>query len=161
MNPASISDIKKQLKEKSQGELIDVVLRLAKYKKENKELLSYLLFDADDEAQFVADMRDEMSESFAVINTSSVFLAKKTIRKVARNAAKVVKFSSIKSTEVELYLHFCRLLQSCPEYIQEHFAIQGIYARHRMKIEKAIDQLHEDVQFDYKQDLQNLTLFLR
>jgi hypothetical protein len=45
MKASSISQIKKELQYVSKEELIEIVLRIGKYKIENKELLSYLLFD--------------------------------------------------------------------------------------------------------------------
>ena len=49
LKPASISQLKQVLRSHSPEELAEFCLRLARYKKENKELLTYLLFDADDE----------------------------------------------------------------------------------------------------------------
>ena len=48
MKAAKVSEIKKDLKRKTQPELLDLCLHLAKFKKENKELLTYLLYEADD-----------------------------------------------------------------------------------------------------------------
>ena len=53
MKPSSISQIQKELTTFDQPQLIDVCMRLAKYKKENKELLSYLLFEEYDENKFI------------------------------------------------------------------------------------------------------------
>ena len=48
MKPEKLTGIKKELSGLSVQQLTDICLRLAKYKKDNKELLNYLLFDADD-----------------------------------------------------------------------------------------------------------------
>src|SRR5207253_2664970 len=47
MTPASLSDIKSALKNYEAKELAELVLRLARYKKENKELLSFLIYHGD------------------------------------------------------------------------------------------------------------------
>ena len=52
MKTVSLSELKRALQNVPLGDLPDLCLRLAKYKKENKELLTYLLFEADDEPEF-------------------------------------------------------------------------------------------------------------
>ena len=42
-----LQDIKKELQHLSSLQIADLCLRLSRYKKENKELLAYLLFEAD------------------------------------------------------------------------------------------------------------------
>ena len=59
MNSASISEIKKELQRLDVDALHTICLRLAKYKKENKELLSYLLSDAHDEAGYIRSVKEE------------------------------------------------------------------------------------------------------
>ena len=48
MKAASISEIKTELKGLPPAQLTELCLRLARFKKENKELLTYLLFEAND-----------------------------------------------------------------------------------------------------------------
>ena len=45
MKPVTIKKIKDELHYKSSQELIELCLLLSKFKKENKELLTYLMFD--------------------------------------------------------------------------------------------------------------------
>ena len=52
MTTASLAELKRALRNVPLGDLPDLCIRLARYKKENKELLSYLLFEADDEPGF-------------------------------------------------------------------------------------------------------------
>ncbi|MFW5774472.1 MAG: hypothetical protein ACOCWD_07300, partial [Tangfeifania sp.] len=104
METASISEIKKELKNLSPQQLQDVCTRLAKYKKENKELLSYLLFESFNEQHFIQEVKDEIDEQFSHLNNSSLYLAKKTLRKVLRTTRKYIRFSGSKQTEVELLI---------------------------------------------------------
>ena len=60
MESASIKEIRQELKEQDSTHLQEIVLRLARYKKENKELLSYLLFDSGDEANYVNKVKAEI-----------------------------------------------------------------------------------------------------
>ncbi|HBS11973.1 MAG TPA: hypothetical protein DEO36_05420, partial [Flavobacteriaceae bacterium] len=107
MKTATVSQLKNELKYQSQEELLELCLQLSKFKKENKELLTYLLFEADDEDAFIQGVKEETSELFGQINTSSYFYIKKSVRKILRIIKKYIRYSKKKETEVELLLHFC------------------------------------------------------
>ena len=49
MKTATVTELKKELKTRSQSDLVELCLKLSKFKKENKELLTYLLYEADNE----------------------------------------------------------------------------------------------------------------
>ena len=57
MEVASVHQIKNEIKHLEKTELMELCLKLAKFKKENKELLNYLLFEADDEAHFIETIK--------------------------------------------------------------------------------------------------------
>jgi uncharacterized FlaG/YvyC family protein len=156
MNPATISEIKKALTNLGKDEITELCLRLARYRKENKELLTYLIFEADDQALFIKHVKEEIDEQFSQMNQSNFYLAKKTIRKVLRSTGKYIKFSGSKKTEVELLLYFCRKLKESGLPWQEHKITSNIFERQVEKIEKAIKTFHEDLQFDYGQELDKL-----
>ena len=59
MQIASLSEIKKELKEKTNHELTELVLKLTKHKVENKELLAYVLFESADENHFISKIESE------------------------------------------------------------------------------------------------------
>src|SRR5207245_1911309 len=98
---------KASLKEKDAKELTDLCLRLARYKKENKELLTFLLFESDNLPAFVQSVNEEIDEGFASLNTSTYYLAKKGLRKILRSANKYIRYAANKAVEVEVLLHFC------------------------------------------------------
>ena len=77
MKAATVNEIKQQLKETKPTELIELCLRLARFKKENKELLTYLLFEADDLQTYIANVKKEIDEGFTEINISNLYFAKK------------------------------------------------------------------------------------
>ncbi len=81
MKSATVSEIKKELKTRSQTELVELCLHLSKFKKENKELLTYLLYEADDEAAYIENIKIEIDEQFEAINTSSFYFVKKAYGK--------------------------------------------------------------------------------
>jgi uncharacterized FlaG/YvyC family protein len=156
MKAASLSQIKSELKEISNAQLLELCLRMARYKKENKELLDYLLFDADDESNYVRKIKEEMQEQFAQINKSNIQYAKKSLQKILRLANKYIKFSGKKQTEVEIRMHFCLLLKESGIRYHRYQVLQNQYDRQIDKIRKAIASLHEDLQYDYERQLEEL-----
>lgn len=81
LKPASLAELKAELQTLPQDELLALCLRLARFKQDNKELLSYLLFEAADTDAYTAQVQQAISEGFAQVNTSTVFLPKKAFGK--------------------------------------------------------------------------------
>lgn len=158
MKAATLSEIKAELKTLPPAQLVDICLQLAKFKKDNKELLTYLLFEAQDEASYVKSAKELISEQFGEINRSNIYYAKKTIRKILRNTTKFIKYSGSKQTETELLIFFCKKLKHSGITIQSSTALTNLYERQIFKIEKALSAMHEDLQFDYREELENLRM---
>ncbi len=156
MQTANIALIKSELQNRSNKELITFILRLARFKKDNKELLTYLLFDSIDEQAYIREVCREMDENFSQINTSHLYYAKKSIRKILRRTQAAIRYSGQKQTEVELLLHFCRALKRSGIPYHRSTAMNNLYLRQLQKIRKAIKSLHEDLQFDYNLELDKL-----
>jgi hypothetical protein len=153
MKPASSTDIKQELKKASAPQLVELCLRLARFKKENKELLTYLLFEADDLEAYLQNAKDEMDGDFAEMNTSHLYFAKKTIRKILRTINKYIRYTGSKTAEVELRLHFCLRLKSSGIKLHKNNALLNLYNGQVKKVKTAIDTLHEDLQYDYLRKL--------
>ncbi len=152
MNNVSLSRIRHEIRERRHEELVDYCLRLAKFKNENKELLSYLLFEAHDEKGYRAEVRDEMELMFDEVNVSSVYFAKKSIRKILRHAARHIKYSGSKQTEVEILISFCKGMRNLPLPFHENKVLINLYDRQLHNIKKAMSQMNEDLQYDYQSD---------
>ena len=155
---AGIAAISKELQDLPPKTLRALCLRLAKYKKENKELLSYLLFEAQHEEQFILNVKEEVEAGFDSINKANLYWAKKSIRKVLRLTQKYIKYSGNKQTEVELLVHFCRQLQDSGIPFRESTALANLYEAQVKKLNKALLTLHEDLQYDYTEAIAALSL---
>ncbi|MGS2726488.1 hypothetical protein ACU8DI_07745 [Psychroserpens sp. BH13MA-6] len=149
MKAVSVVTIRKELKYKSKEELAELCLRLSRFKKENKELLTYLLFEAHDESGYIATVKAEIDEQFEDINTDSYFYIKKSVRKILRHTRKYIRYSLKKDTEVELLLYFCRKLKMLKPSITRNTTLTNLYERTMEAIRKKISKLHEDLQYDY------------
>ncbi len=156
METASISIIKKELKNIAPEELQAIVTRLAKYKKENKELLSYLLFDACNEQEYIENVKAEIDEQFSNLNRTSFYLAKKTIRKVLKTTNKHIRFSGSKETEIQLRIYFCEKLKTSGLNYKASRVVFNMYINQIKRINKVLSMLHEDLQYDYREEVENL-----
>ena len=156
METASLSEIKKELKELSPQQLQDVIARLARFKKENKELLHYLLFEAVDEQVFIQNVKEEIDEQFRHLNRSAGYLAKKTVRKTLQTTNKYIRFSGSKETEMELLLYFCGKMKKLGLQTGSGRTISNLYQRQIQRIQKVWSSLHEDLQYDYREAIDNL-----
>ena len=156
MKAATVKEIKEELLGRPPKELIALCLRLSKFKKENKELLTYLLYEAGDEAAYIKTIKIEIDEQFEQINRKSFYFIKKSIRKILRNIKKYIRYSQKKETEAELLLYFCVKLKRFSPSIERNRVLKNMYFRQLELIKKAVSKLHEDLQYDYEMELQEL-----
>lgn len=155
MKPASIPEIKKELAALSPAELSILCLRLARYKKENKELLHYLLFLSQDQESYISGIKEEIAEAFSTINGTSYYYAMKNIRKILRLTDRYIRFAANPQTELELRLYFCTRLKKEKTLPNQH-SLQNLYTSQHKKIQAALDKLHEDLQYDYRKEISKI-----
>ena len=132
-------------------------MRLSKYKKDNKELITYLLFEANDEQEYIKNIKDEIDARFAEMNRSNLYLAKKNLRKILRTTNKFIRYSGSKETGAELLIYFCKKLKSSGIPVHASTALTNLYQMQLKKINKAIDTMHEDLQYDYRKELEKIS----
>ncbi|MBR9845990.1 MAG: hypothetical protein GYB35_07740 [Algicola sp.] len=156
MKAVSVVTIKKELQHRSSEELMQLCLRLSKFKKENKELLTYLLFEAHDESGYIETVKTEIDAQFEVINTNSYFYIKKSVRKILRNIKKYARYSLKKETETELLLYFCKKLKAFKPTIRNNTTLINMYNRQLALAEKLVSGLHEDLQYDFGLEIEDL-----
>lgn len=160
MKAAAISDLKKELQLLSAKELTEICLKLAKYKKENKAFLSYLIYDARDTNMFVAEIREEISEQFiAVKEFSNLYYVKKGLRKILRQLSIYSKYFEDKSHTLELYIHFCKELKHSGIPFKRNQLLINLYEQQLKKINILLKALHEDLRGDYRRDLEEISLY--
>ncbi len=156
MKAATIVTIKKELQHLPKEDLLQLCLRLGRFKKENKELLTYLLFQAHDEESYIESIKETLDEYFESMNTDSYFYMKKTIRKILRLIKTYSRYSITKTTEVELLLYFCQRLNELKPNIHRNRTLDNLYQRQIIAMEKKIAAFHEDLQYDYRIQLEQL-----
>ncbi|HEU5364139.1 MAG TPA: hypothetical protein VFU62_01335 [Hanamia sp.] len=153
MKTVPISEIKKDLQKRDLNELMDYCLRLARFKKENKELLAFLLFQSDDVPDYIENVKEEIEQQFQEMNKSNIYFVKKSTRKILRNINKHIRFSSSKQTEAELLIHFCNCITRYSIPLKKSRQLMILYERQLNKIDAALSTLHPDLQYDLKKQL--------
>ena len=157
MKAASLHELKQELTHLPPKELLELCLRLGRFKKENKELLTYLIFEAHDEKSFIENVKAHIDEEFAAIpRDNNLYLIKKSLRKILRTITKYIRFTGSKMVEVQLLLYFCKKIKESGIKIHKTVALTNLYESQLKKIKKVLPSLHEDLQYDYMKEMNEL-----
>lgn len=149
MHKATISELKKELNRLEPSKLVELCLRLAKYKIDNKELLTYFLFELDNETGYINAIKYEIDEQLTTVNKSNIYYLKKGLRKILRQLDKYIRYSGNKETETELRIYFCQKILDEKISVKRSKVLMNLYDGQIKKIKNAIAKLHEDLQYDY------------
>jgi hypothetical protein len=156
MKAVSVNEIKKELSHLDEKRLQELCMRLAKYKLENKELLTYLLFEAHNESGYIAMVKSEMDDQFESLPVGNVYYIKKSLRKILRITNKQVRYSGITTTEIELRVYFCSKIIKAGIPLHKSQVLTNLFDGQVKKIETTIAKLPEDLQYDYQRDVESL-----
>ncbi|MDA9576014.1 hypothetical protein N9R87_02630 [Flavobacteriaceae bacterium] len=156
MKAASVVQLRKELEHLDNEKLKQLCLRLARFKLENKELLTYLLFEAEDELGYVQSIKSQLDILFLDINTQHYFYIKKSVRKILRRIRKYARYSNQPETEIELLLYFCSKMHEITPSIFKNKTLSNIYNRQLESALKKTAKLHDDLQFEYKLQIEEL-----
>jgi hypothetical protein len=158
MKAASVSEIKKELTGLDPESVRTIALRLVKHKKENKELVNYLLFEAHDEGGYIEGVKREVDEFFGILPTANLYYAKKSLRKILRFINRQAKYSGIPQTELELRLFFCGKMKSSGIRLTTGTVLFNLYDQQLNKIDAAMKKLPDDLQADYAREREAVKL---
>ena len=156
MKPASITELKKELKYRSHEQLVSYCLTMARFKLESKELLTYLVFESENEAAYIQSVKDYISHEFQQINTLSYHYIKKSVRKILRQTKRFIRYSKKKETEAELLIYFCKELSEMRPYYKRNTVLTNTYNKQLEMAQKAIAKIHEDLQYDFNLMIEEL-----
>jgi hypothetical protein len=158
MKAVTVKELKLELDNRTPKEIRELCLRLSKFKKENKELLTYLLFESSDEVSYIARVKGEIDIQFEQINKKSYYFIKKGVRRVLTNTRKYIRYSQRKETEIDLLIYFCTKLKKLTPSVHKNTGLRNIYIRQVEAIREKLTSLHEDLQYDYGTEINALTI---
>src|SRR6202000_1654395 len=156
MKAASIQEIKQELQALPPSKLTELCLRLARFKKDNKELLTYLLFEASNLDGYIKSIKEQIDGEFEELPKPNLYLTKKSLRKVLRITLKQIRYTGSPQAEVELLTYFCSKIKKSGIPIQNSPVLNNLYQQQLKKIRAVIDTMHEDLQYDYLKELKGL-----
>ena len=73
-----------------------------------------------------------------------------------KSTKKYIRYSKKKPTEIELLLHFCKTLQTAYPSFHRSRVLQNMFDTQVRMIERKIEKVHEDLQYDYTIELEEL-----
>jgi hypothetical protein len=158
MKAVTVKEIGQELVNLTPKELRDICLRLARFKKENKELLTYLLFESSDELSYIENVKKEIDQQFEQVNKKSFYFIKKCLRRILLNTRKYIRYSQNKNTEIDLLIYYCSKLKKFTPSIQRNTALRNLYIKQVGTIWDKIGFLHEDLQYDYGLEMKVLEI---
>ena len=159
MKIASLSELKKEIKHLEEDELRALLERMAKFSKENKELMNYLLFESDFESNYVEKIKENVNQQFDELNVREIRFLKKGLQRMVRDLKKWIKYSGNKQTEIEVLIHFCQQISLRKIRISRYPVLINLYNRQVKSVQKAIASLDEDLQYDYRTDFEEIESF--
>jgi len=150
MKAVTVKELSLELQNLSPKELRDLCLILSRFKKENKELLTYLLFESSDEELYINNVKSEIDLMVDEVNKKSYYFIKKGLRRILQITKKHIRYSRNKKTEIELLIYYCTKLQKFTPSIKKNKALSNLYDRQIDTICEKLNSLHEDLRFDYE-----------
>ena len=156
MKTASLNELKQELLALPPKKVLEICLKLAKFKKENKELLSFLLFDAGNEHGYVESIKHEIDEHFTELPRSNWYTTKKSLRKILRLITKYSKHVSAKESEVDMLIHFCTKMKVLEDTYPYNQAFSNMYLQQLKKLNTLAELIHEDIRYDYQRQIEQL-----
>ncbi|MEO6305424.1 MAG: hypothetical protein ABIP51_19840 [Bacteroidia bacterium] len=157
MKAAGLSDIKKELEHLQQKELLELCISLAKYKKDNKEYLGFLLFESHDKLQFMKEVKNEIDAHFEEVKLqANLYYVKKSLRKLLRIITKYTKYVDDKGLSAEMHIYFCLKLKNSGIPYHKSQMLVNLMDGQIKKINTLMTTLHPDLQNDYLQDLEKI-----
>ncbi|MCE3227500.1 MAG: hypothetical protein K0S32_2051 [Bacteroidetes bacterium] len=158
MEAGSIQEVKHELKELSQKDLVELCLKLAKYKKDNKEYLSYLLFKSHDKNAFVSEVKEQIDVYYSEISpATNLYYVKKNLRRTLRIIIKYSRYMDDKALSMDLYIYFLNKLLDSRIPFRNSKLLVNLYDQQIKKINALLSSLHEDLRADYKKDIERFT----
>ena len=156
MKAKSLRELREELVYAEKQDLVDFCLQLARFKLENKELLTYELFYKNNKDLYLSEIEAHIDNEFDNLNDASYFYLKKGVQKINRHVKKYIRIAKNPEIEVHLLLYFLKKFTTYEPDLLKDRILNNMYHREYKLVKNRIEKLHPDLQFDYKMALEIL-----
>lgn len=157
MRIPSLAEIKRELSHLNEKELMEYIVDLSKFSRDNKSYLYFKLYGRDQPQLYIQSVQEELENEFQSARGDHSYYAKKSAQKIRRKMNKLIKLSKDKTDQLEVLLFFCEKMMEYGYRKHNNQVIENLYMSQLAKAEKIINGLHEDLQFDYQGRIEDLT----
>jgi hypothetical protein len=156
MEIPSLANLKKELSYLSDSEIKELLIELIKFSRDNKAYLFFKLYEKDQPGLFVELVKEDLLIEFEKVRVDHSYYAKKGIQSIRRKMNKLLKLSKNKEDQVEVLLFFSEVMKERGFLKHRNPVIKNLFEIQKGKVEKLIEKLHEDLQYDYMNRLEEL-----
>lgn len=157
MKSYSLNDIKKEITHLQQKDLIQLCVNVAKFKKENKDYISFILFESHNKRAYLEDVKNDIkSQIISFEGNYFKYDFKKKLRVLKSFLVRNNKYLNDKALSVEMYIFLCNELRQDGYPYMKHGEFDTFYGQQIKKISNFIATLHEDLRYDFGQQLEEL-----
>lgn len=157
MKAKSLKKLREELVYAEKQDLVDLCLQLARFKVENKELLTYELFYKNNKDLYLSEIEAHVDKEFEGLNDASYFYLKKGVQKINRHVKKYIRIAKDPEIEVHLLLYFLKQFKAYKPDLLKQKILNNMYHREYKLVVKRIEKLHPDLQYDYEKELEEVT----
>lgn len=154
-NP-KIAEIKKAVSYLDEQELRALLMDIIGFSTDNKRFAYFKLHEQQDEQFFLVESKEFLLQEFFKAVNTNFWTGKKSLQKLRSTLNKLLKFTKRKDFQLELILYFCQQAKEFGYLSYKHPVIDNLYATQLRKAESLISKLHEDLQYDYQQQVEEL-----
>lgn len=155
MKTQGLADIKKTIKNISHAELSEICLKLARFKKDNKEYVHFLLYEASNPLDYAEEVKESLLGPLTNLSRHPS-LKVKELRKHLRVLNRHIRYTSSSEVEISLLIWYEDMLLTHAGVRQSNKALYTLFIRQLEKIRKSFAKIHEDLQFDYSHSYNHL-----
>lgn len=156
MQIPSLAEIKRELSYLNEKELKEYIIELSKFSRDNKAYLFFKLYGRDQPGLYVQMVQEDLEFEFQNARGEHSYYAKKSAQKIRRKMNKLLKLSKDKADQLEVLLFFCERMKEYGFLKHSNTVIENLYKSQLSKAEKILAGLHEDLQFDYQNRIEEL-----
>lgn len=154
MEIAGLADIRKELIHQSPDELVELVLRLARFRQDNKALAGYWLFDRQNPTEFLRQVHQALDHGFDELNFSTGYWVKKGLRKWQRQVNLYGRICGEAWMQADMQSYYVWVCLRAQKRLSDPNYLAPLLASAEKKRVTLVKKLDDDVQHDIQRQFE-------